>query len=821
MLMEAGERAASQFGAFPSIAHGHPGVHPHTHSQLPGSLSKRSAGAMPPPPSHFPAPELDFSIEHRGGGIGSSLENSLSSYPHPQGVDGMSMVPRADDASRGSGVNTPMFIPGIQDHYVGVTKMKPTQEQQAHTHSSLQMDCSGSPSDPNAWGVGPLLSTKVTGHAGFETNQPDRVAHFQKNQMTSDSFPHNLDTSMSTNPAVFSSRQHHLQSNAVLDKWGHNNAPGSSPSWTSKLPSQNSPSWIPESAFQGSPEVHDNFKPWSGSSEDGAACTGVFQQSFPIGSDSAADSELWRGLPHAEVADIMMPTFLNKSAPLTMTDRWTSVRRNTVDEPGENLSDQPSSDGGSSIEMDETEASLMRIMDDGEPTPRQTEIDTTLSTHPERSPAPDSLPPFRLACQVESRFGPPVLGGVATGGPQKLCTCCGGIEIESLQTLPHKSTTEGSVSTVSGLSSSRESSENSYTTTGEAPMNARGPLLDHGPLLAPPSAPPSFPSPPLPEAISGLTSLVALDLPQAPQCNEPILNSKPMHPPGVWTENNLPEQHISSVGGHGMGARDLVADLDSNQLKRLLWQRLQLEEAMTPCPSTPAPALPPPPVFQQGTNPHAGVPPAPPLQAPTVESVPPPPAPPQGFAPVGGIARCVPGRHHQVPANAGMQPGTAWEGLSIAQGPTLATAPLARCMQPPPAAAPAAHMQPDAAVHRAVQQNQQPPADGSQISEGTAGHPYSCALACKFFGTARGCKDGVKCPHCHVCPWKRRYRTARGKVEAMKRWPIPLQGESTRYQGHEPCKSLPSQGFAQRHSTWSQVDSQRRNAMNGFSEMSR
>lgn len=40
-------------------------------------------------------------------------------------------------------------------------------------------------------------------------------------------------------------------------------------------------------------------------------------------------------------------------------------------------------------------------------------------------------------------------------------------------------------------------------------------------------------------------------------------------------------------------------------------------------------------------------------------------------------------------------------------------------------------------------------------SVGSLGHPYSCGLACKYAGKAKGCKDGTLCPNCHLCRWSR------------------------------------------------------------------
>lgn len=46
------------------------------------------------------------------------------------------------------------------------------------------------------------------------------------------------------------------------------------------------------------------------------------------------------------------------------------------------------------------------------------------------------------------------------------------------------------------------------------------------------------------------------------------------------------------------------------------------------------------------------------------------------------------------------------------------------------------------------------------MSKGTMGHPHFCRqLGCKFATKKRGCKDGVDCPRCHLCPWSRSSET--------------------------------------------------------------
>eukprot|EP00929_Paragymnodinium_shiwhaense_P015565 TRINITY_DN123676_c0_g1_i1.p1 TRINITY_DN123676_c0_g1~~TRINITY_DN123676_c0_g1_i1.p1 ORF type:complete len:229 (+),score=22.37 TRINITY_DN123676_c0_g1_i1:90-776(+) len=58
----------------------------------------------------------------------------------------------------------------------------------------------------------------------------------------------------------------------------------------------------------------------------------------------------------------------------------------------------------------------------------------------------------------------------------------------------------------------------------------------------------------------------------------------------------------------------------------------------------------------------------------------------------------------------------------------------------------------------------------SSWSLGSAGHPWSCALPCKFVMRTRSCKDGVQCTRCHLCKWtkgsERRKRADLRKVEA-------------------------------------------------------
>jgi hypothetical protein len=41
------------------------------------------------------------------------------------------------------------------------------------------------------------------------------------------------------------------------------------------------------------------------------------------------------------------------------------------------------------------------------------------------------------------------------------------------------------------------------------------------------------------------------------------------------------------------------------------------------------------------------------------------------------------------------------------------------------------------------------------LSIGTIGYASGCSITCKFFGSNRGCKEGVTCDRCHLCRWRR------------------------------------------------------------------
>ena len=35
------------------------------------------------------------------------------------------------------------------------------------------------------------------------------------------------------------------------------------------------------------------------------------------------------------------------------------------------------------------------------------------------------------------------------------------------------------------------------------------------------------------------------------------------------------------------------------------------------------------------------------------------------------------------------------------------------------------------------------------------GHPYNCGPPCRYIQRKGGCRDGAKCPNCHLCMWNR------------------------------------------------------------------
>jgi len=77
------------------------------------------------------------------------------------------------------------------------------------------------------------------------------------------------------------------------------------------------------------------------------------------------------------------------------------------------------------------------------------------------------------------------------------------------------------------------------------------------------------------------------------------------------------------------------------------------------------------------------------------------------------------------------------------------------------------------------------------MSEGTRGHPHSCAPACKYFRRKQGCRDGAACTQCHACSWHRRVVQNVGEEKA------PASQGGLRVDGLQQSSGvpMPSQDF--------------------------
>lgn len=55
---------------------------------------------------------------------------------------------------------------------------------------------------------------------------------------------------------------------------------------------------------------------------------------------------------------------------------------------------------------------------------------------------------------------------------------------------------------------------------------------------------------------------------------------------------------------------------------------------------------------------------------------------------------------------------------------------------------------------------------GELASAGAVGHPFTCALPCKFAPRRSGCKDGEQCVRCHLCKWSAQLVKAKSAIAA-------------------------------------------------------
>mmetsp|Transcript_38207 Transcript_38207/g.109696 ORF Transcript_38207/g.109696 Transcript_38207/m.109696 type:complete len:372 (+) Transcript_38207:49-1164(+) len=62
------------------------------------------------------------------------------------------------------------------------------------------------------------------------------------------------------------------------------------------------------------------------------------------------------------------------------------------------------------------------------------------------------------------------------------------------------------------------------------------------------------------------------------------------------------------------------------------------------------------------------------------------------------------------------------------------------------------------------------------VSVGTIGHPSTCADSCPYVKRRGGCKDGAKCPKCHLCFWQ---RPSVRRVASMQEAEVEASGSAT------------------------------------------
>jgi len=84
------------------------------------------------------------------------------------------------------------------------------------------------------------------------------------------------------------------------------------------------------------------------------------------------------------------------------------------------------------------------------------------------------------------------------------------------------------------------------------------------------------------------------------------------------------------------------------------------------------------------------------------------------------------------------------------------------------------------------------------ISRGSAGHPQSCAAACKHVKRKGGCREGADCPKCHECFWVRHPASAESP-EQLPEEGLPEVSASVGSLNHphgcgEACKYLNRKG---------------------------
>jgi len=91
---------------------------------------------------------------------------------------------------------------------------------------------------------------------------------------------------------------------------------------------------------------------------------------------------------------------------------------------------------------------------------------------------------------------------------------------------------------------------------------------------------------------------------------------------------------------------------------------------------------------------------------------------------------------------------------------------------------PAQHPVPQPSRNRASQLELEGSSAPGHISQGTVGHPMSCAAPCKYVKRKGGCKDGAACSNCHKCFWNKDKKKPQNATEEPKKEAEEAEGTS-------------------------------------------
>lgn len=88
-------------------------------------------------------------------------------------------------------------------------------------------------------------------------------------------------------------------------------------------------------------------------------------------------------------------------------------------------------------------------------------------------------------------------------------------------------------------------------------------------------------------------------------------------------------------------------------------------------------------------------------------------------------------------------------------------------------------------------------------SFGSIGHPHSCSLPCKYMCKRNGCREGVRCVHCHLCKWQSKSAAAAAAAaaenhasaeDAQKNVTLPDDGGHDAFSEETPGCCSPADG---------------------------